>query len=1394
AAARLRQTSVTQPALYAVEHAMACLMRSWGLTPDLVIGHSIGEYAAAVEAGIMSWETGARLVVERGRLMDSMAPGSMLAVGLPARELENRLVSGLELAAENSSELSVVSGPTADIEAFATQLEDEGLSAQLLHTSHAFHSASMTDAATAFADIAASAELGAPQIPLVSNVTGRYLTEAEATDPGFWANQIRRPVRFAPCLTTVAEAGPAVFLELGPGRALSTFVNAHQEIEGATATPTMRHPQQDRSDQLVALEAVARLWTSGIDLDWEAVQGTAEGRRIPLPTYPFERERAWLPPQRHVLALPQFGPQTGAATGLSQREPIDRWLYAPSWRREPALDRARDEGVTVVLAPAGPAGDALNDQLGQESDLVTIRPGAGFERADGRSFIVDPSTDDDLAQVFATLSEEGIPVGRLVQAWLADPAPDPPSTGAEGGAGGGEIEDLDDLERALALGVHATLACARGLSSLSRARPIRLDLVTAGGFSVLGDEVIRPEATALRGPAKVIPLEYTGLSTRLIDMATGLSDEADRQAVLDELRTRAGTMVSDEVIALRHGQRWSPTVAVRTTTDPPPPGGPTSDGAERPTLRTGGRYLIVGGLGGVGLSIAHHLAETYQASLVLTSRRGRPVVDADTDPETCRRAELLNEIEALAADLEVVAVDAGDEAAMTALIDRIDRIEGSTDTTGSGQPLNGVVVAAGVADQMGAIHRRSRDDMAASIASKIQGSLVLERALGERDLDFVLLSSSIASVLYHNRFAQVGYVTGNSYAEAFALRGRQRGRNTFTVAWDDWLDIGMSVRAAQDFSAEFGTTVDLVDKLHSFSPADGVRLFERSLRSREPVLLVSTTDLERRITADVDVISPFLEQATGDAGEVEVVEGATTEELVSSVWSSLLGFESFASSDDFFDLGGDSLQAARMADRLSRALGVEVAVDMIFDAPVLSALAQALDTLASASPAQGSDLTSGGQSERSLEPAVLSPGQQRFLDRDSESPDHFNTSVLLQPRQSVGEARLRAALIELVGRHEALRLRLLPITGEGPRRQQAISIETAPDPLTSIDLSDQASADVSAALAQVCTEVQQSMDLEAGPIFRAVLFSLPEGEQRILVVTHHLMCDRVSLLLMIDGLDATLVDGPAPASSVTSVLDWVDALHHAGTEPAARAYVAALTSRPWDRVRPLPVDRDAGPDTNRNKTVGVVTTPVASAELMAATATSDHRPDELLLLALMRALATWSGADAALVDVLGHGRRLPLEVDVSRSVGMFLSYSPVFVEFASGASDSATLVEGLRTELAANWRFDPVRSYGLGEIGGPVRLLPRAQVLFNFVGRAIATDDNALLAAVHDERGPESDPGGKRDHPLAVKAELIDDNTYELSFVYSTTIHDDATIEHLAKLTGEALIELTTTP
>ena len=289
------------------------------------------------------------------------------------------------------------------------------------------------------------------------------------------------------------------------------------------------------------------------------------------------------------------------------------------------------------------------------------------------------------------------------------------------------------------------------------------------------------------------------------------------------------------------------------------------------------------------------------------------------------------------------------------------------------------------------------------------------------------------------------------------------------------------------------------------------------------------------------------------------------------------------------------------------------------------------------------------------------------------------------------------------------------------------------------------------------------------------------------------MCDRVSLLLMLDGLDAGLAakgDGSSSTpGAVTSVLDWVEALYRAGTDAQAETFARQLTELPWERVRTLPVDHQSKPEANRNRTVGVVVTRIKSEELLQAPA-AHGRPDELLLMALMKALATWCDTDVALVDVLGHGRRLPVGVDVSRSVGMFLTYSPVLLDVVAGARPDRLLGQ-LRRQLDRAWRSDLVRYYGADEIAAPVRALPPAQVLFNYVGRTIAADAEAGLAAADEDRGPESDPGGRRDHQLAVKAELLDDDTFELSFVYSSAVHDGPTIEHLAKLAREALLELT---
>ena len=251
--------------------------------------------------------------------------------------------------------------------------------------------------------------------------------------------------------------------------------------------------------------------------------------------------------------------------------------------------------------------------------------------------------------------------------------------------------------------------------------------------------------------------------------------------------------------------------------------------------------------------------------------------------------------------------------------------------------IDGVIVAAGVPDQSGSIHRRTREQAVAAIESKVHGSVILCDLLKDKSLDFLLFSSSIASMLYHNRFGQVGYVTANHYVEAMAIFARQMGLPATTVAWDDWMNIGMSVRAAADFSETYGTDVDLVDKLHSFTPAEGIECFINALSCNEPVVYVSTTDLNVRIQEDVAALSPFLEQAISDDSSEQPIDMAddSVNGILRSVWSDLLGYETFNDDDDFFDLGGDSLQAARMIDRLSRTFSARIPLNTIFDYPCL---------------------------------------------------------------------------------------------------------------------------------------------------------------------------------------------------------------------------------------------------------------------------------------------------------------------------------------------------------------------------------------------------------------------------------------------------------------------------
>ncbi|HSL82706.1 MAG TPA: acyltransferase domain-containing protein, partial [Thermoanaerobaculia bacterium] len=407
---RLADTALTQPLLFAVEYALAELWASWGVEPAAMLGHSLGEYLAATRAGVFELEDALRLVAARGRLMGSLAGGSMLAVRLA----EGRLACYLEregslpqaegslaLAAVNGPEACVVSGPDRAVAELRERLEAVGVECRGLHTSHAFHSPMMEPAVEPFRELVARVELRPPRVPFASNVTGTWITRGEATDPGYWARQLRSPVRFADGLAAVVgggggEAAGWALLEVGPGRTLTTLARTLPEAAEARAlVQSLRHPRQAGSDIDRLQAALGALWVAGVEVDWEACHRGADGRvrrrRVPLPTYPFERRSHWLeglPMVARSTERPEEDGSPAAPSGEAREElSTDEAKVAEAWRdllgvaELSAADDFFELGGSSLMAVQ--LGGRLREAFGRElpSDFLLEAPTLGEQAA-----------------------------------------------------------------------------------------------------------------------------------------------------------------------------------------------------------------------------------------------------------------------------------------------------------------------------------------------------------------------------------------------------------------------------------------------------------------------------------------------------------------------------------------------------------------------------------------------------------------------------------------------------------------------------------------------------------------------------------------------------------------------------------------------------------------------------------------------------------------------------------------------------------------------------------------------------------------------------------------------------------------------------------------------------
>ncbi|MBV9788717.1 MAG: acyltransferase domain-containing protein, partial [Chloroflexi bacterium] len=590
ATAQLTETAIAQPALFVIEYALAQLWQSWGITPGALLGHSIGEYVAAAIAGVFTLDDALKLVATRGHLMQTLPPGAMLAIPRGEAEvralLQTENIRDIDLAAINGPAACVVAGPPTAIATLEERLRDQGVETRRLHTSHAFHSAMLDPILPAFRAAVQQIRLQPPQTPFISNVSGTWITPAQATDPAYWVQHLRQPVRFADGLHELLRDDARVLLEVGPGQTLSTFARKHPAQPAVVHS--LRHPHEQQSDLAVILSGLGRLWLAGVTVDWAKLHGNDRRRRVSLPGYAFDRERYWIerrPRGQSLTAAP-----TLAGVG-KQADPAD-WFYLPSWKRTvpPALQpQLGERGPWLVFVDDGRIGSALVELLKQHGQsVISVHAGPSFEQRDETSYTVDPESADTYSELLTALREREILPQTIVHLWTllahaADSAARP------------------SFDALYARGFASLLALTQALAQQPELAAVQINVVTNHIQRVAGEQVLHLENVPLLALGLVVPQEQPTLSWRTIDLELPTQPRAMTSQLLAELTAPPATSV-----VYRGNQRWLPTFEpIRL------------DQAEPLVLRPRGTYLIVGGLAGPGYALARHLAQTVQARLIL---------------------------------------------------------------------------------------------------------------------------------------------------------------------------------------------------------------------------------------------------------------------------------------------------------------------------------------------------------------------------------------------------------------------------------------------------------------------------------------------------------------------------------------------------------------------------------------------------------------------------------------------------------------------------------------------------------------------------------------------------------------------------------------------------------
>ena len=801
----LKRPSVQLPLIMMVEYALAQLWISWGVKPAVLVGHSMGENTAACLAGVMSFEECVGLVHLRGTLFDSVPEGGMLSVSLSAEKLRGWLGDELDLASVNAPGLSVASGPRVALDDLKKRLNAADIDCQRVAINIAAHSQMLEPILERFGDYLRAIDLKAPKLPIVSNSTGQILTSAQAVDPEYWVRHLRGTVLFAECIEYLSTQRERIYVEMGPGRALSSLAAQHPDVARGQVIAALRHPEEAVQDDAYFIAQLGRIWAMGGEFDWNQIWGDARRNRVVLPTYSFQRKPYFVEPgAKQDVSLP---------THLMRQSALEDWGYVPRWKTVAAdcdvdvdtLEDAPAERWLVFLDETG-LGEAVVARLRNAGqDVVTVRAGDTFGQDGESDFVLSPERGrEEYDLLVAGLNARDWYPTKIAHFWLV--------TKGESFRPGSSF-----FHRNQEQGFYALLFLAQSMAEAGWS-PMHIDVLTTGAAQVKAEALSYPEKQTVRGPIKVIPKELPGVTCATLDLELPEKRGADLSDVTRQVLEDLFSIPSNRIAALRGArrfeQRFREVALEAEKTDE--------------LLREQGVYLITGGFGGIGLSLAERLIRDHDARVVLLARTALPprndwanwVRQHGSHDATSRRIAAIEKLEALGGHVMVAVADVSNVEEMRGAIEQVQMRFG---------PVNGVIHAAGViADEP--LMTKNPATVEDVFTPKIHGVQVLDQIFKDGDLDFLVLFSSSSTVT--GPAGQIDYVAANEYLNAYAKARAGQKTKVLALNWGIWAEVGMAAEALGVREAEPDQTeVPVAPPLLGMASFDreGNRVFRRDL-------------------------------------------------------------------------------------------------------------------------------------------------------------------------------------------------------------------------------------------------------------------------------------------------------------------------------------------------------------------------------------------------------------------------------------------------------------------------------------------------------------------------------------------------------------------------------------